>query len=465
MQGERPNIRCWQTDSGLEPVVRVGIVLDQDDRTEIRLQVPDAPYELAAEATASRSVRSAALHARLCADGIELSGPGLPPAKAARWLLSPRMHVGCRRREGVCVRDVVAGRGFHWHKQIDQTFAGRVEMLPGSRGIILVNEVPLESYLAGVITAEMSGSCPIEFLRAQCIVARSWLLAFTEPKHDADPFDRCNDDCCQRYQGTGDLSAEAIEAVASTAGRVLVSPEGGVVDANYSKSCGGVSEWPEHIWGLRKPGLASIVDAPPDSAAQRFGPVTDSQMDEYLDGAWLAETDVYCSPNVVPEDCLGRYLGRVDEAGHYFRWTVSYSRSQLEELLRRKLPEAGRMEQLLDLEVTRRGASGRATEIALTMQTREGRRERLTVTDQYRIRQVLHASFLFSSAFAVRVERDENGTLRTVTLRGAGWGHGAGLCQIGALGMALRGIDHESTLRHYFPAARLRSVYKPHLDR
>jgi SpoIID/LytB domain protein len=440
-------------------VVRIGVVLAEDAMPAIDMRVPDAAYELAAAGAAPHEVRAARISARLEGKAVSLAVNGGPAQTAAGWTLTPQPPRLPARGDGVWVKGVVAGRGFHWQKHVDQTLAGRIDLLPGDRGIILVNELPLEAYLACVITSEMSSQCPVEFLRAQCITARSWLLAFTEPKHDAEPFDRCNDDCCQRYQGTGDLSDTALDAVESTRGLVLVAADGRVVDANYSKSCGGVVELPEHVWGVHKPGLGPQVDAPAHSAAHRFLPVTEANLNEYLEGDWLRETDVYCSPRVVPEESLGRYLGRVDETGRYFRWSVRYTHDELADMLRRKLPEAARIARLSNLRVTRRGISGRATEIVLDVEDAGGRVRQLTIADQYRIRQILHKSFLFSSAFAVHIERDSRGLCRAVTLRGAGWGHGAGLCQIGALGMALCGNDHARIVKHYFPEAELKRLY------
>jgi len=442
MGNQTVRIRSWKPASGVEPLVRVGVVLEADEMQAIDLQTP------------------APIRVRLDGDMLIVETPGKPAERIARYTFSPADHGAMRRGGGVLVKGVVAGRGFHWQKRVDQTLAGQIEILPRPRGLVLVNTIPLESYLACVVTSEMSSACPINFLRAQTIAARSWLLALTESKHDDEPFDRCNDDCCQRYQGTGDLSDVAIEAVQSTRGMVLTADDGKlIVDANYSKSCGGVVEIPEHIWGKRKPGLAALVDAPAGSNAQRFLPVTDENLREYLAGDWLAQTDVYCSPRVVPEDQLGKYLGRVDESGEYFRWTIRYSHDELLELLRAKLPEAAGIARIDDLRVTKRGVSGRATEIVIAGADASGGAESITIKDQYRIRQTLHKSFLYSSAFAVTIERDGDGKMKSLTLRGAGWGHGAGLCQIGALGMALQGIDHETIVKHYFPAAELRRVY------
>jgi SpoIID/LytB domain protein len=429
--------------SGKEPGVRIGIVLPEDSMRSIEIQIDPRTTVVAT----------------LDGNALSISLNGAPPGRAASWSHAPEHPSTPKKSDGTLVKGIIAGRGFHWQNRVDQTLAGKIDVLPSPHGLILVNELPLEWYLAGVITSEMSSKCPIEFLRAQCITARSWLLAFTEPKHTGQPFDRCNDDCCQRYQGTGDLSEQAVEAVESTRGLCLVA-EGKVVDANYSKSCGGVAEVPEHVWGVRKPGLGPLVDAPAGSVAEKFMPVTDQNIGEYLNGDWLQSTDVYCSPGVVPEDQLGQYLGRVDESGRYFRWTLSYAHDELRDLLQSKhgagLEDA---KQIIDLRVTNRGISGRAMEIVFTIVDASGTQRDVTVRDQYRIRQLLHKSFLFSSAFAVEINRDAAGAAKHFTLRGAGWGHGAGLCQIGALGMSLRGISHEKIVLHYFPGAQLRKLY------
>jgi peptidoglycan hydrolase-like amidase len=463
-------LRQWRPDARREPVVRVGVILAEDAMAATELRVPDVPHVLSRDGQAggaARTVANARVAVRLSPDGrgVTLAIENEPPESAPSWRLAPRDPRPPARGQGVLVRDVVAGRGFHWQKHVDQTLPGELRVLPAGDGksLVLVNELPLETYLAGVITSEMSGRCPAAFLRAQCITARSWLLAMTEPKHLDQPFDRCNDDCCQRYQGTGDLSDGAIDAVRSTRGLTLVTRAGAglrVVDANYSKCCGGIVEIPEHVWGAPKPGLAPAVDAPPDSAAQKFLPVTDANLADYLAGDWLARANIYCSPSVVPEADLPQYLGRVDVPDHYFRWTQRYAHDELRALLRRKLGAAAEsIDRITDLRVMARGISGRATRIVVAYIDPAGAARELPIRDQYKIRQALHPSFLYSSAFQVEIDRDAAGALKSLTLRGAGWGHGVGLCQIGALGMSLRGMDHESIVRRYFPNAQLERLY------
>jgi SpoIID/LytB domain protein len=454
------SIRQWTSDAQAEPVVRIGVVLEEDQFDTADLLLPADAYALTCETgNIIEDLSGIAVRVDRVGDTVAVKWAGKTVGGLKRLRLEPAKPTPMKSGAGVTLKNMVAGRGFHWQKRVDQTLAGVLEFSAAQGGLVVVNELPLEDYLVGVITAEMSGACPVEFLKAQCVVARSWLLAMTEHKHEDEPFDRCNDDCCQRYQGTGDTSDAAIAAVSGTRGLVLMDPTGKVLDANYAKSCGGLSELPEHVWGDPKPGIDAVVDAPAGDPVHAFMPVTEANLDAYLDGEWLANTRAFCGTHVVPVDTIRKYLGRVDEVDDYFRWTVTYTRTELEALLRDKLPEAADLAKLRDLRVTARGVSGRANQLELKWIDRSGKEIRHTVTREYRIRQVMHRGFLYSSAFAVRIKRDAEGAIETVTLRGAGWGHGVGLCQIGALGMGLTGRDVETICLHYYPSADLTNVY------
>ncbi|MCB9850352.1 MAG: SpoIID/LytB domain-containing protein [Phycisphaerales bacterium] len=456
---QAPDIRSWRTTTGREPVVRIGVVLDVDEMSTVHMRLPEEDYDLVGKGSPTRTLRDARIEARVSDGTVLVRIDDGVLERAPIWRIVPRKDQPIVRGAGALVRDIVAGRGFHWRKLIDQRLTGVLELRAGSRGLILVNEIPLEPYLAGVITSEMGAECPVEFLKAQCVVARSWLLALTEDMHDGEPFDRCNDDCCQRYQGTDELSPGAIEATVGTRGLALLDEKGGVVDANYSKSCGGISELPEHVWGITKPGLTSIIDAPPGGPESRFSPVTGDTFEEYLSGAWLDDTKVYCSPNIVPPAEFARYLGKVDEGGDYFRWEISMTRAELEETVRTHVPEAVDFAKLTDLRVEARGVSGRATKLTVVYDDAKGEQHQVLLDSEYRIRQALHPGFLYSSAIAIATQRDADGDIEKVTCRGAGWGHGAGLCQIGALGMGLCNIENAAILKHYFPTAKLKTVY------
>ena len=456
---ETIDIRRWTRSARAEPTVRIGVVLEADQQATVDLLLPNGACTLQGEGASGETLSAVAINIKHEDNGLSATWPGGSLGPAQQLRIDPVKPAPPTAGSGIKLKNVTAGRGFHWQKKVDQTLAGALELIAAPGGIVVVNQVPLEDYLVGVITAEMSGACPVEFLKAQCVVARSWLLAMTEPKHNNDPFDRCNDDCCQRYQGTGDTSDAAIAAVTGTRGLVLIDPKGKVLDANYAKSCGGVSELAEHVWGRAKPGIDAVVDAPKGDPVQAFMPVTEANLDAYLDGDWLSKTKTFCSTHVVPVDTISKYLGRVDEVDDYFRWTVNYIRPELEKLLRDKLPEAAGLSELSDLRVIKRGVSGRASHVELKWLDQSGGEKTHTLDSEYRIRQVMHRGFLYSSAFAARIIRDKNGVIETLTLRGAGWGHGAGLCQIGALGMGLTGHDVDTICRHYYPNADLETAY------
>ncbi len=459
------DLSVWDMDARREPTIRVGVVLPEDDMQQVRLTMPADPYLLGLDDMAGPTVHSTTLEVSVEGERViaVVGDQRFGPASVLR--LAPRDDQPLVRGAGVQVRGVVTGRGFHWQKRMHPALAGPLEARVHDGLLLVVNEVPLEHYLAGVLTAEMSGDCPLEFLKSQVVVARSWVLALTENKHPGLPIHRCNDDDCQRYHGTTHLTDRALEAVTSTRGQVLVDGRREIIDANYSKSCGGISETPENVWSVSKSGLKAVVDAPPESPTHRFFPVTDDKLDEYLSGDWLTGTDVFCSPAVVSENDILRYLGKVDEAGRYFRWKLRYDREDLEQVLRDKYfarldpAKVAAMTTLVDLRVSRRGVSGRAIEIDLQYLDPMRQTRFVKIADQHRIRDVLHEKFLYSSAFKVDIERDEAGLPRTVTLTGAGWGHGAGMCQIGALGMAIRGYSYQDIVNHYFEGISIYTAY------
>ncbi|NOT02049.1 MAG: SpoIID/LytB domain-containing protein [Phycisphaerales bacterium] len=412
-------------------------------------------------------------HARLSAhadgDGVAVQADGKHIGRRDRWHLAP---VGGRCGEfggepaagvaarsdvlGVIVEGCVAGRGFHWQSGHDVTLAGDLELSVVDSALMLVNVLPIEPYLEGVITSEMSGECPRAFMRAHAVVARSWIAAASERKHQSLGIDFCNDDCCQRYQGTAAVTPAARSAVSDTRGQVLIHRGGAVVDANYAKCCGGITESGDEVWGHAKSGQRGSVDAPASDRMHAFARVGDNNIAEYVAASIVNETRAYCSPAVVPAEVAARCLGRVDDGSTHFRWRVGYRADQLVDILQRKgLDRIGRtgsdgIAALRDLRVTRRARGGRAIDLTVEYVDRDDRHRSLAIHDQYWIRHALHESFLYSSAFDVRIERDDHDRVLSVELIGAGWGHGAGMCQVGALGMALQGFDHSAILAHYF---------------
>jgi SpoIID/LytB domain protein len=445
-------------------LTRIGIVLPCDRRESLLLRVP------ARGATVNgQPVSGGCVSIRSTNGGLSLTRHESPSETvfANRIVVQT---VSDDSSDAVRVPDCMAGRGFHWERPIDVDLSGTLEISPHDDGLLLVNELPTETYLMGVITAEMGNDTPTEFMKAQCIVARSWMMAATERKHDSLGFDYCDDDCCQRFQGVATISSTARSSVLSTEGLILRHSSGCVVDANYSKSCGGITEHGRHVWGHPKAGQRARLDAPNDVSPPLWShQPSDIEMRDFVrNERW---THAYCGPESVRRQDLPRYLGRVDDGRDFFRWTQHHTMDELQDLLtrkffaRRSVDDRDKPKRIADLRVTRRGFSGRAIELAIDYTDRGGRSRSATIEDQYWIRHALHDSFLYSSAFVIDIQRNARGIATDVTLTGAGWGHGAGMCQIGALGMSLAGFSANDILDHYFDdvsVTRLSSTHDAH---
>jgi len=400
---------------------------------------------------------------------------------------------------------VTIGVNFHWERREQQTFQGSLVVLAEAGGLLTaINEIDIEDYLAGVISSEMSATAPVEFLKAHAVMSRSWLLAMLERKnlenagdgcgrtpssglvvrnsaagkmdgrdgdrvaargggpkrgnidHEEDipeeivrwygreehaRFDVCADDHCQRYQGvTKIVSPRVREAVDATRGMVLAYG-GRICDARYHKACGGRTEDFANVWEERSvPYLTSVPDGPEDFP---------SLATEAVAADWISSSPAaYC--NTGDTVALRRILPAFDqETPDFFRWEVAYERRELEELLKEK--SGIDFGELLRLNPLSRGPSGRIIRLEIA-----GTRHTVIVGKELEIRRWLSPSHLYSSAFVVAAERDDRGKIRRFVLRGAGWGHGVGLCQIGAAMMAIRGLSMEAILGHYFPGSVLR---------
>jgi SpoIID/LytB domain protein len=334
--------------------------------------------------------------------------------------------------------DVTIGVGFHWERKERQLFRGALRILSRD-GLTAVNDVPLEEYVTSVISSEMSAGCPPEFLKAHAVISRSWLwYPKAHPEHAGAgnhssraegevtrwygrelhrDFDVCADDHCQRYQGiTRALTPAAAEAVRATAGEML-RYEGKVCDARFSKCCGGVTEVYRSAWDDRDvPYLSSIADG--DEPGH----------------AWCDTRDRELLAQILP--------GFDQETRDFHRWKVVYRPEEIRELvLARQGVDLGEIVELTPLE---RGPSGRIVRLRIA-----GRLGALTVGKELEIRRTLSRSHLYSSAF--RVERDGG----AFVLHGSGWGHGVGLCQIGAAVMANRGRGYREILAHYYRGASI----------
>lgn len=359
--------------------------------------------------------------------------------------------------------NVTIGNRFHWERTENQTFQGNLTLLlRNDKTIAVINEIPLEDYLKSVISSEMSSAAPMEFLKAHAIISRSWLLAAVDRKKKTketsessekitdeevirwydreqhDLFDVCADDHCQRYQGiTKILSRQAEEAVRETQGKVITYQDE-ICDARYSKACGGRTENFETAWDDKQvPYLESVSDA---SVPHR--PIKTEQEAS----AWvLAIPDAYCNPS--DEDLLEKVLPDLDrQTNGFFRWRVEYSRSELEEILREKSGlDFGKLKEIVPIA---RGPSGRISRLKIV-----GSKRSIVVGKELEIRRWLSRTHLYSSAFVVTAEP---GRFR---FHGAGWGHGVGLCQVGAAVMAKQGFSAEEILKHYFLGIGIKKIY------
>lgn len=368
---------------------------------------------------------------------------------------------------------VIIGIGFHWEREEEQTFRGNLILRPREDGLIIaINEIHLEDYLESVISSEMSPAAPPEFLKTHAILSRSWLLCALERKakakesrqtvvtrreqiigeeivrwyeqEDHDYFDVCADDHCQRYQGiTKIISENAVKAVRDTRGCVIIDDDQ-ICDARFSKACGGLTEEFRTCWEDRE---ISYLTSVPDALVPYKPLDTEDEASRWI----LSEPDAYCGTR--DENILRTILPDFDrETGEFFRWTVEYSREELEDILRKKTGiNFGILEEIRPLS---RGPSGRIYRLRIT-----GSEKSMIVGKELEIRRWLSRSHLYSSAFVVETQRDAEGNVERFVFRGAGWGHGVGLCQIGAAVMATRGFNAEQILKHYFPGVEIKSVY------
>ncbi len=386
-------------------------------------------------------------------------------------LRGPEIRLTAERSGTFTLQEVTIGVRFHWERREAQTFPGDLAFLSTGAGVLAaVNELPVEEYLASVVSSEVSGEAPFAFLKAHAIASRSWLVAMlnrrgsgrgkggnrgTEIRREGEVirwydredharFDVCADDHCQRYQGiTGRVAGRAAEAVRETRGVFLIH-EGAICDARYHKACGGLTENFATSWEeIAVPYLSHVSDSTTPQAPIR----TEADAERWI----LSCPDVSCRTNDLA--LLRRILHAFDrETADFFRWQVSYPREELEAILRSKSGiDFGALQGLVPLE---RGPSGRIRLLRV-----EGSKATVTVGKELEIRRWLSPSHLYSSAFIVRATREPSGGPGRFTLYGAGWGHGVGLCQIGAAVMAEKGFSAEEILRRYFRGAALVKRY------
>lgn len=383
-------------------------------------------------------------------------------------------EVFCKASQGssFVLKDVTIGVQFHWQRNEDQTFEGNLRfLLAGDGTITAINEIGLEDYLKSVISSEMSAEAPSELLKAHAITSRSWLVAMLEREKKAKQrgmpaqrsfqeqnelirwydredhllFDVCADDHCQRYQGiTKIISRGADEAVKLTRGMFLVYGNE-ICDARFYKACGGLTEKFENAWEDAPIPYLQVVS---DSTVRHPEIHSESEAERWI----RSNPDAYC--NTTDGKILRQVLPSFDqETTDFFRWTVKYEQEELGNIITSKSGfDFGAIKNLVPVQ---RGPSGRIVKLKI-----EGSKKTMVVGKELEIRRWLSKSHLYSSAFVIDIERDADGMPKHFILRGAGWGHGVGLCQIGAAVMATKGIKAEEIVKHYFVNSELRQLYK-----
>ena len=373
------------------------------------------------------------------------------------------------------IEDVVIGIGFHWEQKEVQEFQGALKLMVLDREIQVVNVISVEDYLISVISSEMRGDSSPDLLKAHTIISRSWLLAQIEKQNqlagsgdryelvhetdeeyirwydreDHDRFHVCADDHCQRYQGiTRAHNPEVVRAVNETAGEVLEF-DGTICDARFSKCCGGVVEEFQHCWEpVVHPYLKRVDDKPETTSIKTLDLKVEGNAVDFIRSA----PEAFC--NTRDAALLSQVLNDYDQSSSdFYRWEVSYSQQEIAALIREK--SGIDFGEIVDMVPVERGESGRLVRLKIV-----GTRRTLTVGKELEIRRWLSTSHLYSSAFVVEKQELENGTPGRFLLRGAGWGHGVGLCQIGAAVMASKGYSHEEILKHYFIDAFINKRYE-----
>lgn len=361
--------------------------------------------------------------------------------------------------------DVLIGVNFHWQRKENQTFKGELRFIVEKGQVRAINRLFIEDYLVSVISSEMSATSSLEFLKAHTVISRSWLYAQLHRKErvqaavlghetpdevvrwyareDHTLFDLCADDHCQRYQGLTRAINPNVQAAVKATENLVLKYDGEVCDARFSKCCGGVTERFSACWeDVDYEYLQAFRDTPHKE------PLPPLETEEGA-RAWIESTpDAFCS-SVAPE-VLSQVLNNYDrETNDFYRWQVEYSQEELSRLVaERSGIDFGLIEELQPVE---RGASGRLVKLRIV-----GSRAVRVVGKELEIRRWLSPTHLYSSAFVVdKIERQ--GTI-CFLLKGAGWGHGVGLCQIGAAVMGERGCSYEDILRHYYPGALLAPV-------
>ena len=373
--------------------------------------------------------------------------------------------------------DVTIGVNFHWERKETQTFLGTLRFVVEADKICAINELPVEKYLESVISSEMSATSSLELLKAHAVISRSWLLAQMKKRRevaasgnnffsfvkkddmlirwydreDHTIFDVCADDHCQRYQGiTKETSPHVAEAIRQTLGQVLLDGED-ICDARFSKCCGGETEEFQYCWeDTPKCYLTAVRDLVLGVKNEEYS----SLQDEATAERWIrSNPPAFC--NTTDKKILSQVLNDYDqETADFYRWKVTYSQEKIQQLFEEKLKM--NFGSILDMKAVERGKSGRISKLQII-----GTEKTFTIGKELEIRRALSDTHLYSSAFVVdKYDKDKQGVPQRFEIIGAGWGHGVGLCQIGAAVMGEQGYAYNDILLHYYQGAEIKQLYK-----
>lgn len=411
-------------------------------------------------------------------DGCEVSGAQTVTCKNGQIVWQNRMYDELRFEPvdalsgSFEIRNVTIGINFHWERKEHQRFQGAFHLIVENDKLTGINVIGVEDYLISVISSEMSATASLELLKAHAVISRSWLLAQMEKnktladkqdtyttctqtdeelikwydREDHLHFDVCADDHCQRYQGITRASTETVrEAVAATRGQLLMY-DGKICDARFSKCCGGVFEKFRSCWEeVEHPYLAKQRDS--ETATELPDLTVEAEADRWI----RTSPEAFC--NTADAKILSQVLNHYDqETTQFYRWTVTYGQDELAALIRERSGiDFGR---IIDLIPVERGTSGRLIKLKIV-----GSKRTLTIGKELEIRRTLSTSHLYSSAFVIDKADISDGIPGRFTLTGAGWGHGVGLCQIGAAVMGERQYPYDEILLHYYIEASIEKAY------
>lgn len=377
------------------------------------------------------------------------------------------------QNESFLLKGVTIGLQFHWEQKQNQRFSGSLKIIVENENLTVINIVPVEQYLTSVISSEMSATSSLELLKAHAIISEAGFLAQIEKRKNVEEhenyssefineneiirwydredhllYDVCADDHCQRYQGiTKSHAHNAEQAVQETSGFVLMDNDQ-ICDARFSKSCGGITETFENVWEkVEHPYLKTIIDYKYDPDGYNYDLRNENDAEKWI----LSKPPAFCNTN--DEKILDQVLNNYDrKTRDFYRWKVEYTQDEISKLINKKTQiDFGN---IIDLIPVERGYSGRLIKMNII-----GNNKSLIIGKELEIRKVLSDSHLYSSAFIIKKENIVENIPQKFILIGSGWGHGVGLCQIGAAVMGEKGYNFDEILLHYFRGASIKKIY------